>query len=94
MLIQFRFPTVVFTFLREKLSIYGLLTHYKAQFFLFTTENLSLAKHKGKICFFLIIDGRCNRYFGDIQLKIYRLPNFNKFFQFLLETNCFVFTES
>ena len=32
----------------------------------------------------LIFGGHCNRYFRDIRMKIYRLPNFNKFFQSLL----------
>ena len=43
----------------------------------------------------LIFGGRCNRYFWDIQLKIFRIPNFNMFFQLVL-TNwiVFVFTES
>ena len=32
----------------------------------------------------LILDGRCDRYFWDIRLKIYRLPNVNMLFQFLV----------
>ena len=35
----------------------------------------------------LIFGGRCNRYFSDVLLRIYRLPNFNMLFQFLL-TKC------
>ena len=30
----------------------------------------------------MIFRGRCDRYFWDIRLKIYRLPNFNMLFQF------------
>ena len=32
----------------------------------------------------LIFRGRCNRYFWDIRLKMYRLPNFNILFQVVL----------
>ena len=32
----------------------------------------------------LIFGSRCNRFFSDIRLNIYRLPNFNMLFQFLL----------
>ena len=46
----------------------------------------------GKRCLFIqilpIFDGLCNRSFWDIRLKIQRLLNFNKLFQFLL-TNAF-----
>ena len=36
----------------------------------------------------LICGGRCNRYFWDVGLKIYRLPNFNMLFQ-LVQTKFF-----
>ena len=32
----------------------------------------------------LIFSGRCNCYFWDIWLEIYRLPNFNRIFQLVL----------
>ena len=35
----------------------------------------------------LIFGGHCSRYFSDVLLKIYKLPNFNMLFQFLL-TKC------
>ena len=41
----------------------------------------------------LIFGCRCNRFFRDIRLKIYRLPNFNMLFQCLItkfpKANCF-----
>ena len=41
----------------------------------------------------LIFGGHCSRYFSDVLLKIYKLPNFNMLFQFLLtkcsKANCF-----
>ena len=34
--------------------------------------------------------GRCNRYFWDVRLKIFRLPNFNMLFQLVLtKLSCF-----
>ena len=34
----------------------------------------------------LIFGGRCNRYFWDIPLKIYGLPNFNMLFHLVLQS--------
>ena len=39
-----------------------------------------------KVVFPLIFGGCCNSYFWDIPLKMYRLTNFNMFFQFVLTT--------
>ena len=55
-------------------------------------ENHSSVTGWQKVAFpiqiFLIFGGRCNCYFWDIWLKIYRLPNLNMHFQLVL-TKCF-----
>ena len=52
-----------------------------------------MAKVVFRIQIFLIFGSRCNHYFLDIQLEIYRLPNFNMLFQLVLtkisKVNCF-----
>ena len=52
-------------------------------------ENHSSVTGWQELLFILLnFGGRCNRYFWDIRLKIYRLPNFNMLFQLVL-TKCF-----
>ena len=56
------------------------------------TNKLSYTHWVAKVVFLvqilLIFGGRCNRYFRDLRLKIYRLPNFNMLFQ-LVQRNVF-----